>query len=569
MRIYKGKRVFGGIAVGKILVYKKRCKPEPGEIKDTDAELERYGRARKKALEQLRQLCKSVRRGAGREDAAIFEIHQMLLEDEEFNSTVEDTIREKRVNAEYAVYCAGEGIAEKFAAAEDEVVQARAADLRDISQRVIRILQSSEEGETAGGGEENSGGATELSDMLTGGEPVILIAEELTPSETVQMNRDKVKALVTVRGSLYSHSAILARGMEIPALVGTGLSLTEDLNGKRGIVDGTAGIIYVEPDEELFSKMVVRQREELAQKQLLQELRRKESVTLDGRRIMLCANIGGIRELEAVDRNGGEGIGLFRSEFIFLERDSLPAEEEQFKIYKTVAEAMGERRTVIRTLDIGADKQCSYLGLNREENPALGCRAIRICLTRPELFKTQLRALLRASAYGNLAIMYPMITGVNEVRQIRKIVEQVKSELANEGVPFGNPEQGIMIETPAAVMMSRELAEEVDFFSIGTNDLTQYTLAIDRQNTELDQFYDERHPAVLRMIRMAVENAHRAGIKVGICGELGADRELTEEFLAMGVDELSLSPESILPLRKKVRETDIGRYLSERKARKQ
>ena len=552
MRTYQGKSVCEGVAIGKICVYQRETEVKRREIEDTDAELARYRRAKEKALEQLSQLCKSVRREKGEADAAIFEAHQILLEDSEYNRAVENVVLGNRVNVEYAVLCAGEKIAQGFEAMEDEGVQARAADVKDVSLRVIRILQDGNEREVDEATAASGAGTTAA-------EPLILVTEELTPSETVQIDMDRVGALVMTGGSLYSHSVILARGMEIPALTGVNMPLDHELTGKRGIVDGAAGVIYVDPDAEFLAEMQARRREECERRHLLQELRGKESVTRDGRRVRLCANIGGLRELDAVQRNDAEGIGLFRSEFLYLERDRLPTEEEQFVIYSAVIRAMGERPVVIRTLDIGADKQCDYLGLEKEENPALGCRAIRICLKWPEIFKTQLRALLRAAVYGNLAIMYPMITGLNEVRQIREILEEVKGELRAENIPFGGPKQGIMIETPAAVMMSRELAEEVDFFSIGTNDLTQYALAMDRQNVGLDRFYDPHHPAVLRMIRMVVENAHRAGIKVGICGELGADRELTGEFLAMGVDELSMSPDRILPVRKLVRETDLGK----------
>lgn len=555
MQTYQGKSIYEGIAIGRICVYQREIEVKRREIEDADAELERYRQARERAIEQLRRLCESVRRGKEKAEADIFEAHQMLLEDNAYNRAVEDMVLGSKVNAEYAVSCAGEKIAQGFSGMEDECMRARAADVRDISLRVIRILKGEKERE---GRQKADKAATAAAQETAAAEPMILVTEELTPSETVQIDMGRVRALVMTSGSLYSHSVILARGMEIPALTGVNIPLDHELDGRRGIVDGAAGVIYVDPDEAFLARMQIRQREERERRDLLQELRGKESVTRDGRRLRLYANIGGLRELDAVQRNDAEGIGLFRSEFIYLERDRLPTEEEQFAIYRAIAQAMGEKPVVIRTLDIGADKQCGYLGLEREENPALGCRAIRICLTRPEIFKTQLRALLRAAVYGNLAIMYPMITGVDEVRQIREILEEVKGELRAEHIPFGEPRQGIMIETPAAVMMSGELAEEVDFFSIGTNDLTQYALAMDRQNAGLDRFYDPHHPAVLRMIRMVVENAHRAGIRAGICGELGADRELTGEFLAMGVDELSMSPDRILSVRKLVREIDLS-----------
>ena len=415
----------------------------------------------------------------------------------------------------------------------------RAADVKDISERVLSILNGGQKGK------------------VVTDEPVIIVADDLAPSETVQLEKDMVLSFVTVHGSVNSHTAILARTMAIPALIGTEeLPLDDTVDGKLAVVDGLNGKIYVEPDSQTLEAMKKRRQAELEKKELLQLLKGKENVTLDGKKIMLYANIGNIKDLATVIQNDAGGIGLFRSEFIYLEKDRYPTEEEQFSIYKTAVETMAGKRVIIRTLDIGADKQCEYFKMDKEENPALGYRAIRICLTRPEIFKTQLRALFRASAYGNLAIMYPMITSLWEVKRIKEIVEEVKAELTEEQLEFGNPQQGIMIETPAAVMMSGELAKEVDFFSIGTNDLTQYTLAIDRQNPKLDKFYDAHHPAVLSMIRMTVENAHKAGIWAGICGELGADTSLTKEFLAMGVDELSVSPGSILPIRKIILETD-------------
>lgn len=543
MQTYSGKSVFGGIAIGKIRVYKKgQQQVRRVKVQDVESELVRYHKARETAMEQLGLLYEKALKEVGEANAAIFEVHRMMLEDDDYNESVENIVRSSRVNAEYAVASTGDNFSQMFAAMEDDYMKARAADVKDISERVIRILQGSSD--TAADAEE----------------PVIVVAEDLAPSETVQMNKDKVLSFVTVQGSLNSHTAILARTMGIPALVGTDIPPDESVDGKLGIVDGFSGVIYVEPEEELLEKMSARREEELEKKRLLQELKGKENITLDGRRVMLYANIGNIKDLATVVQNDAGGIGLFRSEFIYLEKDSFPTEEEQFRIYKTVVETMAGKRVIIRTLDIGADKQCDYFEMEKEENPALGCRAIRICLTRPEIFKTQLRALFRASAYGKLAIMYPMITGVGEVKRIHAIVEEVKAELSAQGIEYGEPEQGIMIETPAAVMMSEELAREVDFFSIGTNDLTQYTLAIDRQNAKLDEFYDPHHPAVLKMIEMVVENAHKAGIWAGICGELGADRELTRDFLAMGVDELSVSPGSILPIRKIVLETDVEEY---------
>ena len=543
MQIYKGKSVFGGIAIGKISVYKKDEQlVKRVKIEDADAEMERYTDARNIAAAQLQKLYDKALKEVGEANAAIFEVHQMMLEDEDYNESVENIIHSQMVNAEYAVASTADNFAQMFEAMDDDYMRGRAADVRDISERVITVL--------AGGA--GSG--------LDSDEPVIIAADDLAPSETVQLDKDKVLSFVTAHGSENSHTAILARTMGIPALIGTGIDLDETVDGKLGIVDGTNGVVYVDPDAELLEEMKKKQQEEQEKKRLLQTLKGKENITLDGQKVMLYANVGNIKDLGIALQNDAGGIGLFRSEFIYLGQDHYPTEEEQFQIYKTVAETMAGRRVIIRTLDIGADKQCDYFELDKEDNTAMGLRAIRICLTRPEIFKTQLRALFRASVYGNINIMYPMIISVDEVRQIKAIVEEVKAELAEQGIEYGNPAQGIMIETPASVMMSRELAEEVDFFSIGTNDLTQYTLAIDRQNSKLDKFFDSHHPAVLRMIQMTVENAHKAGIWCGICGELGADQALTKDFLAMGVDELSVSPGSILPLRKIILETDVEAY---------
>ena len=543
MQIYKGKSVFGGIAIGKISVYKKDEQlVKRVKIEDADAEMERYTDARNIAAAQLQKLYDKALKEVGEANAAIFEVHQMMLEDEDYNESVENIIHSQMVNAEYAVASTADNFAQMCEAMDDDYMRGRAADVRDISERVITVL--------AGGA--GSG--------LDSDEPVIIAADDLAPSETVQLDKDKVLSFVTAHGSENSHTAILARTMGIPALIGTGIDLDETVDGKLGIVDGTNGVVYVDPDAELLEEMKKKQQEEQEKKRLLQTLKGKENITLDGQKVMLYANVGNIKDLGIALQNDAGGIGLFRSEFIYLGQDHYPTEEEQFQIYKTVAETMAGRRVIIRTLDIGADKQCDYFELDKEDNPAMGLRAIRICLTRPEIFKTQLRALFRASVYGNINIMYPMIISVDEVRQIKAIVEEVKAELAEQGIEYGNPAQGIMIETPASVMMSRELAEEVDFFSIGTNDLTQYTLAIDRQNSKLDKFFDSHHPAVLRMIQMTVENAHKAGIWCGICGELGADQALTKDFLAMGVDELSVSPGSILPLRKIILETDVEAY---------
>ena len=543
MQIYKGKSVFGGIAIGKISVYKKDEQlVKRVKIEDADAEMERYTAARNTAAAQLQKLYDKALKEVGEANAAIFEVHQMMLEDEDYNESVENIIHSQMVNAEYAVASTADNFAQMFEAMDDDYMRGRAADVRDISERVITVLAGG-----AGGG-------------LDSDEPVIIAADDLAPSETVQLDKDKVLSFVTAHGSENSHTAILARTMGIPALIGTGIDLDETVDGKLGIVDGTNGVVYVDPDAELLEEMKKKQQEEQEKKRLLQTLKGKENITLDGQKVMLYANVGNIKDLGIALQNDAGGIGLFRSEFIYLGQDHYPTEEEQFQIYKTVAETMAGRRVIIRTLDIGADKQCDYFELDKEDNPAMGLRAIRICLTRPEIFKTQLRALFRASVYGNINIMYPMIISVDEVRQIKAIVEEVKAELKEQGIEYGNPAQGIMIETPASVMMSRELAEEVDFFSIGTNDLTQYTLAIDRQNSKLDKFFDSHHPAVLRMIQMTVENAHKAGIWCGICGELGADQALTKDFLAMGVDELSVSPGSILPLRKIILETDVEAY---------
>ena len=543
MQIYKGKSVFGGIAIGKISVYKKDEQlVKRVKIEDADAEMERYTDARNIAAAQLQKLYDKALKEVGEANAAIFEVHQMMLEDEDYNESVENIIHSQMVNAEYAVASTADNFAQMFEAMDDDYMRGRAADVRDISERVITVL--------AGG----------VGSGLDSDEPVIIAADDLAPSETVQLDKDKVLSFVTAHGSENSHTAILARTMGIPALIGTGIDLDETVDGKLGIVDGTNGVVYVDPDAELLEEMKKKQQEEQEKKRLLQTLKGKENITLDGQKVMLYANVGNIKDLGIALQNDAGGIGLFRSEFIYLGQDHYPTEEEQFQIYKTVAETMAGRRVIIRTLDIGADKQCDYFELDKEDNPAMGLRAIRICLTRPEIFKTQLRALFRASVYGNINIMYPMIISVDEVRQIKAIVEEVKAELAEQGIEYGNPAQGIMIETPASVMMSRELAEEVDFFSIGTNDLTQYTLAIDRQNSKLDKFFDSHHPAVLRMIQMTVENAHKAGIWCGICGELGADQALTKDFLAMGVDELSVSPGSILPLRKIILETDVEAY---------
>lgn len=538
MQVYSGKSVFRGIAIGKISVYRKNEQQvKRVRTEDTKGELARYEAAKAAAIEQLQELYQKALKEVGEANAAIFEIHQMMLDDGDYNESVENIIETQKVNAEYAVAVTGDNFAQMFRAMDDDYMRERAADVKDISERVLSILNGGQKGK----------GVTD--------EPVIIVADDLAPSETVQLEKDMVLSFVTVHGSVNSHTAILARTMAIPALIGTEeLPLDDTVDGKLAVVDGLNGKIYVEPDAQTLEEMKKRRQAELEKTELLQLLKGKENVTLDGKKIMLYANIGNIKDLATVIQNDAGGIGLFRSEFIYLEKDRYPTEEEQFSIYKTAVETMAGKRVIIRTLDIGADKQCEYFKMDKEENPALGYRAIRICLTRPEIFKTQLRALFRASAYGNLAIMYPMITSLWEVKRIKEIVEEVKDELTAEQLEFGNPQQGIMIETPAAVMMSEKLAKEVDFFSIGTNDLTQYTLAIDRQNAKLDNIYDSHHEAVLRMIQMVVDNAHKEGIWAGICGELGADTTLTERFVEMGLDELSVSPTFVLPVRKIVRE---------------
>lgn len=549
MEEYRGKSVFGGIAIGKICVYRKgEQQVKRVKTEDTEGEMQRYTQAKEEAVRQLKTLYEKAVKEVGEANAAIFEIHQMMLEDDDYNESVENIIRTQKVNAEYAVAATSDNFSQMFASMEDDYMRERAADVKDISERILAVL---------GGGAKST---------VNTEEPVIILADDLAPSETVQLDKDKVLSFVTVHGSVNSHTAILARTMGIPALIGTQIPLDAQVDGKLAVVDGANGAVYVDPDPEILSEMQRRRQEEEEKKELLQQLKGKENITLDGKKVMLYANIGNIKDLATVIQNDAGGIGLFRSEFIYLEKEEYPTEEEQFKIYKTVAETMAGKRVIIRTLDIGADKKCSYFEMDEEENPALGYRAIRICLTRPEIFKTQLRALFRAAVYGNLAVMYPMITSLWEIKRIKEIAEEVKAELKEQNMEFRVPEQGIMIETPAAVMVSADLAKEVDFFSIGTNDLTQYTLAVDRQNPKLDEFYDPHHPAVLSMIRMTVENAHRAGIWAGICGELGADLSLTKEFLAMGVDELSVSPGRILPIRKIVLETVVEEYKRKKNA---
>lgn len=541
MKEYKGKSVFGGIAIGRIKVYNKsEQQVKRVHIDDTEHEKKRYYAAVDKAAMQLQELYDKAVKEVGEANAAIFEMHQIMLTDDDYKESVENIIDSQHVNAEYAVAQTGDNYAAMFAAMEDEYMRGRSADVKDISERLINILSG-----------------FNASSMVSD-EPVIIVAEDLAPSETVQLDKDKILSFVSVKGSVNSHTAILARTMGIPALIGTPVIPDNDIDGKMGIVDGNSGCLYVDPDNEKLGYYRKKKDEQLKQKELLQLLKGREDITIDGRKIKLYANIGNVKDVMTVKANDAAGIGLFRSEFIYLERDTFPTEEEQFNIYRTVAENMAGKPVIIRTLDIGADKQCDYFNMDKEDNPALGMRAIRICLTRTEIFKTQLRALYRASAYGNINIMYPMIANMWEINRIKEIEKEVRDELKQQGIDIGDVQTGIMIETPAAVMLSDELAEKVDFFSIGTNDLTQYTLAVDRQNPKLDSFFDPHHPAVLKMIKMVVDNAHKAGIWAGICGELGADTSLTREFLKMGVDELSVSPGRILPIRKIILDTDVS-----------
>lgn len=535
-----GKGVSKGVAAGPISFYRRASGVIPRhEVSDTAAELERFRAARETAKEQLAKLYDKALAEVGEDAAMLFEAHQMMLDDLDFVESIEGMIENDRVNAEAAVSDTGAQFAEMFAAMDDSYMQARAADIRDISARVIGILT----------GEGESGIVSDV--------PCIVAADDLAPSETVQLDKALILGFITAGGSANSHTAILARTMGIPAIIGAGDALQPEMEGKYAIIDGQTGEAVVEPDDAERERLLKKQAKEKALKELLDQLKGKPNVTKDGRNVMVYCNIGSPADIDAVLQNDGGGIGLFRSEFLYLQGSDYPTEDEQFKAYKTVAERMGGRRVIIRTLDIGADKQADYFHLDKEENPAMGLRAIRICLTRPEVFRTQLRALYRASAYGKIAIMFPMITSVWEVQEIKRICRNIRAELAEEGVPMADKvELGIMIETPAAVMMSAELAREVDFFSVGTNDLTQYTLAVDRQGVGLDRFFDAHHPAVLRMLRMAAENAHKAGIWIGICGELGADAELIETFLSMGIDELSVSPSAVLPLRSAIRSID-------------
>ena len=532
--VLEGKSVFAGIAIGRLAIYdKKDNQVKRCHVDDVEAEIKRFMDAKETAKTQLAGFYEKAVKEVGEVNAAIFEVHQMMLDDLDYVESITNMIRTQEVNAEFAVAGTGDNFSAMFAAMDDDYMKERAADVKDISNRVITILQGNE----AGG--------------LTGDEPFILLADDLAPSETVQLDKSKVLSFVTRHGSTNSHTAILARTMNIPALIG--VDYPEEADGKMAIVDGYEGKVLIDPDEKTLQVYQAKKEEEDNKRRLLQELKGKETVTLDGRKINLYANIGGVGDVASVLANDAAGIGLFRSEFLYLEVDDYPSEEAQFQAYKAVAENMAGKKVIIRTLDIGADKQVGYFNLQKEENPAMGFRAIRICLERPEIFKTQLRAIYRASYYGTISIMFPMITSVAEVKKIKEIVAEVKAELTKEGIPFKDCELGIMIETPAAVMISDLLAKEVDFFSVGTNDLTQYTLAIDRQNPSLDAFYDSHHEAILRMLQMIVDNGHKEGCWVGICGELGADTTLTETFVKMGFDELSVSPSMVLRVREKIR----------------
>lgn len=534
MQQINGKIAFGGIAIGKIKeVFKENNVVRRVKIDDTQAEISRFRAAKDQATEELKALYDKAVKEVGEANAAIFEVHQMMLEDEDYLDSICNIIAVQSVNAEFAVATTGDNFARMFADMDDDYMKERAADVKDISERVIRILSRKEE--TVHADDE---------------EKYIIAADDLAPSETIQLERERVLAFVTRQGSTNSHTAILARTMNNPALVSA--AIPKGVNGKYAIIDGFKGILILDPEEEILKEYEKKQQNEKKRQELLQQLKGKPTVTKDGKEIKLYANIGEVKDLGAVLQNDAAGIGLFRSEFLYLQSDHFPTEEEQFQAYKTVAEVMAGKKVIIRTLDIGADKKIDYFGLDREDNPALGYRAVRICLNRPEIFKTQLRALLRASMFGNISIMVPMIASVWEVKKVKEIMEEVKTELSTEGLPYKEVEFGVMIETPAAVMIADDLAKEVDFFSIGTNDLTQYTLAIDRQNAKLDRFYDSHHPAVLKMIQMVIDSAHEEGIWAGICGELGADLTLTETFVKMGIDELSVSPAMVLPVRNKI-----------------
>ena len=540
MQSYQGKSVYKGIAMGPVVVLKKNdYQVKRTRIEDPEAEIKRVDEALEKSKEQLQKLYDKAVQEVGEASAAIFEVHQMMLEDDDYLEAIQNTIRTEQINAEYAVAATGDNFAEMFASMDDDYMKARSADIKDISERLVRNLSGQDDAD------------------LSSIEPSIIVADDLSPSETVQMDKEKILAFVTVHGSTNSHTAILARMMNIPALIGVDMDLEEIHTGMEAVVDGFQGTVIFEPDETVKAQTTEKMAEEAEKLRLLQELKGKENVTLDGHKINIYANIGSVGDIGYVMENDAGGIGLFRSEFLYLGRNDFPTEEEQFQAYKQAVQMMAGKKVIIRTLDIGADKQVDYFNLGNEDNPAMGYRAIRICLKQPEIFKTQLRALLRAAVYGNLSIMYPMITSTEEVKKIYEIVAEVEEELKAQEIQYKIPEQGIMIETPAAAIISDRLAEMVDFFSIGTNDLTQYTLAIDRQNEKLDEFYNPHHEALLRMIRMVVDNAHKCGKWAGICGELGADTTLTEEFVRMGLDELSVAPSMVLKLRKIVREMRV------------
>ena len=540
MQSYQGKSVYKGIAMGPVAVLKKNdYQVKRTRIEDPEAEIKRVDEALEKSKEQLQKLYDKAVQEVGEASAAIFEVHQMMLEDDDYLEAIQNTIRTEQINAEYAVAATGDNFAEMFASMDDDYMKARSADIKDISERLVRNLSGQDDAD------------------LSSIEPSIIVADDLSPSETVQMDKDKILAFVTVHGSTNSHTAILARMMNIPALIGVDMDLEELHTGMEAVVDGFQGTVIFEPDETVKAQTTEKMAEEAEKLRLLQELKGKENVTLDGHKINIYANIGSVGDIGYVMENDAGGIGLFRSEFLYLGRNDFPTEEEQFQAYKQAVQMMAGKKVIIRTLDIGADKQVDYFNLGNEDNPAMGYRAIRICLKQPEIFKTQLRALLRAAVYGNLSIMYPMITSTEEVKKIYEIVAEVEEELKAQEIQYKIPEQGIMIETPAAAIISDRLAEMVDFFSIGTNDLTQYTLAIDRQNEKLDEFYNPHHEALLRMIQMVVDNAHKCGKWAGICGELGADTTLTEEFVRMGLDELSVAPSMVLKLRKIVREMKV------------
>ena len=540
MQSYQGKSVYKGIAMGPVVVLKKNdYQVKRTRIEDPEAEIKRVDEALEKSKEQLHKLYDKAVQEVGEASAAIFEVHQMMLEDDDYLEAIQNTIRTEQINAEYAVAATGDNFAEMFASMDDDYMKARSADIKDISERLVRNLSGQDDAD------------------LSSIEPSIIVADDLSPSETVQMDKDKILAFVTVHGSTNSHTAILARMMNIPALIGVDMNLEEIHTGMEAVVDGFQGTVIFEPDETVKAQTTEKMAEEAEKLRLLQELKGKENVTLDGHKINIYANIGSVGDIGYVMENDAGGIGLFRSEFLYLGRNDFPTEEEQFQAYKQAVQMMAGKKVIIRTLDIGADKQVDYFNLGNEDNPAMGYRAIRICLKQPEIFKTQLRALLRAAVYGNLSIMYPMITSTEEVKKIYEIVAEVEEELKAQEIQYKIPEQGIMIETPAAAIISDRLAEMVDFFSIGTNDLTQYTLAIDRQNEKLDEFYNPHHEALLRMIQMVVDNAHKCGKWAGICGELGADTTLTEEFVRMGLDELSVAPSMVLKLRKIVREMKV------------